>query len=329
MDDDAEILEALAAMFGALSEGSWKIHTANSPDAATEILNAGKINLLVVDINMPVIDGLQFAALMHKRHPALKIAVMTSETGEAKREAALEAGAGLFIEKPHSPEAMKAVFAMLGELLNWTPREGFQGMLRRVSLQDVIQMECVGRNSSIVEVCNENIFGRIYIEDGQILHAVAEELYGERAMAKLLSLPGGSFELAPFDKPAERTLNAPWEQLLAMVAPSDPSAPALVRAEKPEPKSTASAPVNPAASLVTETLVCTANGEPLYADGCQQPEACVQWLLAVAQQAAHFNATCSLGHFDRLEVVYPEARVAAQAREDRLVYVRVIKKEGA
>ena len=42
----------------------------------------------------------------------------------------------------------------------------------------------------------------------------------------------------------------------------------------------------------------------------------------VAQQAAQFNATLSLGQFDRLEIEFPEGRAVAQAREDRLVYVR-------
>ena len=49
----------------------------------------------------------------------------------------------------------------------------------------------------------------------------------------------------------------------------------------------------------------------------------MQWLMAVAQQAALFNATISLGAFDRLEIQYADGRAVAQAREDRLVYVRV------
>jgi CheY-like chemotaxis protein len=210
VDDDSEFLEAVRDLFGALSGGAWQIHSANSADAAVEILKSEKIELLVCDVNMPVLDGIQFAGMMHRRYPGLKIVVLTSDVTEEKRAAALEAGAALFVEKSHSPEGMKAVFTMLGELLNWVPREGFQGMLRSVSLQDVIQMECVGHNSSVIEVCNEHVLGRIYIEDGQILHAAGGELTGERALEKLLSLPGGSFELVPFEPPQQRTLrNSP------------------------------------------------------------------------------------------------------------------------
>ena len=320
LDDDREFLDALRDMFDALSGGAWKIHTANAPDTAAEILKSGEIKLLVVDVNMPVLDGIQFAGMMHRRYPALKIAMMTSDVGEERRAAALEAGAELFIEKTHSPEGMKAVFTMLGELLNWSPQDGFQGMLRRVSLQDVIQMECVGRNSSVIEICNEHVLGRIYIEEGQLIHAAGGELTGERALQKLLSLPVGSFELVPFEPPQQRTMNAPWEMLLAEAT----------RVAKPnEFKVTGTevdatlAPLKEAALQVTETLVCTGAGEPLYDDGCEQAQARTQWLQAVAQQAAIFNQTCALGRFDRVEMQFPESRAVGQMREDRLVYVRV------
>jgi len=321
LDDDREFLEALNDMFNALSGGAWKIHTASSPDAAVEILKSGAIKLLVVDANMPVLDGFQFADMMHRRYPALKIAMLTSEVTDEKRAAALAAGAELFIEKMYTPEGMKAVFTMLGELLNWAPRNGVQGGLRSVSLPEVIQMECVGHNSSVIEICNEHVLGRIYIEDGQIIHAAGGELLGERALQKLLSLPGGSFELAPFETPQQRTMNAPWEMLIAEATrPVEVGAPRL---DGSEVDAATLAPVTQAALHISETLVCTGSGAPLYDDGCEQVPARTQWLMAVAQQAAIFNQTISLGHFDRLDIQFADGRAVAQAREDRLVYVRI------
>jgi hypothetical protein len=116
---------------------------------------------------------------------------------------------GIIHRKPHTPDGFKSVFAMLDDLISWAPQQGFQGMLRRVGLQDVIQMECLGRNSSVLEVYNEHVLGRIYIEDGSIIHAAGGELAGERALQRLLALPGGSFELVPFEPPPERTIHGP------------------------------------------------------------------------------------------------------------------------
>ena len=91
-------------------------------------------------------------------------------------------------------------------------------MLRRVGLQDVIQMECLGRNSSVLEVYNEHVLGRIYIENGNIIHAAGGDLTGERALQQLLALPGGSFELVPFELPPQNTISGPWEFLLMEAA---------------------------------------------------------------------------------------------------------------
>ena len=91
-------------------------------------------------------------------------------------------------------------------------------MLRRVGLSDVIQMECLARNSSILEIYNQHVIGRIYIEEGQLVHAAGGDLVGEQALQKLLSLPGGSFELAQFEAPPQLTLSGPWEFLLMEAA---------------------------------------------------------------------------------------------------------------
>ena len=167
---------------------------------------------------MPLLDGIQFLNLLGKRYPELKKVTLTAYATEEKRSQCLAAGAELVIEKPHTPDGFKSVFAMLDDLMNWAPQQGFQGMLRRVGLQDVIQMECLGRNSSVLEVYNEHVLGRIYIENGSIIHAAGGELTGERALQRLLALPGGSFELVPFELPPENTISGPWEFLLMEAA---------------------------------------------------------------------------------------------------------------
>jgi hypothetical protein len=113
---------------------------------------------------------------------------------------------------------MKAVFTTLNELITWAQRKGFSGMLRQVGLSDVIQMECIGRNSSILEVRNQRMHGQIYIETGAIVHATAGALTGEKAFYRLLSLTGGEFRLQPFKKPPERTIHGQWELLIMEAA---------------------------------------------------------------------------------------------------------------
>ena len=209
VDDDGDFLAMIRDFFAALGEKIWQIHCAASADQALEMLKAHKIDLVVSDVNMPMLDGIQFLHILNRSHPDLKKAVITANATEEKRSACLAEGAELFIEKPRTPEGLKSIFIMLEELITWKPQEGFQGVLRRVGLQDVIQMECLGRNSSILEIHNQQLRGRIYIEDGRIIHAQAGDTAGEDAFYNLLALPSGEFQLHPFEPPPKRTIEGP------------------------------------------------------------------------------------------------------------------------
>ena len=218
VDDEDVFLETIRDLFVVLSNNTWRIHCAASADRALEILKTNKIELAIVDFVMPVLDGTQFLRILQRRYPDLKKAVLTGNATEETRSTCLANGADLFIEKPRSAEGLKSIFVMLDELITWTPHEGFQGLLRRVGLQDVIQMECLGRNSSILEISNPQVRGRIYIENGSIIHGMVGPETGERALHQLLALAGGSFELLPFEAPPQRTIEGQWESLLMEAA---------------------------------------------------------------------------------------------------------------
>ncbi|MGO8765850.1 MAG: response regulator [Limisphaerales bacterium] len=318
LDDDKDFLLTVQDLYGTMSGQSWKIHTAATPDRALEILDAERIDLVVVDINMPVIDGIQFLGVLRRRHPKLKRAVLTGLGTPEKRAACLANGADLFMEKSPSPEGYQSIFVMLGELLQWTPKEGFEGVLRKVGLQDVIQMECLARNSSILEIYNEQVLGQIYIEEGQLVHAVGGDLVGERALQKLLSLPGGSFELAQFAPPEKKSLSGTWEMLLMNAAQAlDENATAQ------EETKTAAAPANEPASRLEETLICTSAGDTLCDSVPHDAPARVRWLQSMDQQAAMLGQLLSLGNFDRLETELVGGRAISLNRGGKLVFVRV------
>jgi CheY-like chemotaxis protein len=324
VDDDGPFLETVRGLLGEMSGQSWRIHLATTTDRALEILKDGKMDLVVVDVNMPVLDGVQFVGMLQRRYPKMKLAMLTAHASEGKRVASLANGADLFIEKPTSSEGWKSVFSMLCELLQWTPRDGFQGVLRRVGLSDVIQMECLARNSSILEIYNQHVIGRIYIEEGQIIHAAGGDLVGEQALQKLLSLPGGSFELAQYEAPAQQTLSGPWEFLLMEAArvrdELAANGPADGSGVDPE---TLTASTDTSASRLEETLICNRAGETIYEAQCPDASARAGWLQAVAEQSARLGEVLPLGNFDRLEVQFDGGRALVLSRAERLVYVRV------
>jgi CheY-like chemotaxis protein len=324
VDDDDVFLGTIGDLFSAWSHGGWQIHCAGSADQALEILKAQKIDLAVLDANMPVLDGVQFLRILTRRHPELKKVMLTGLATEERRSACLANGAELFIEKPRSSDGLKSVFKMLNELMTWQPREGFQGMLRKVGLQDVIQMECLGRNSCILEISDQQMSGRIYIEDGSLIHSVVGNLTGEKALQKILSLTGGAFQLLPFEKPPQRSINGPWEFLLMEAARvRDETAQKAAEGLEVPVEETPVVAETVSNVAVAETLICSEKGEALYDWQCADVIARLILLQSIAQQGAALASDLPFGNFDRLELQLADGRAIAQTRADRLVFVRV------
>ena len=103
VDDEKDFLDSLRVLFAAWSKNSWQIEIATSADQALEFLKTRPFDLVVVDVNMPVLDGVQFLSILTRRYPDVKKAALTGLTTEEKRSACLSNGAELFIEKPRSP----------------------------------------------------------------------------------------------------------------------------------------------------------------------------------------------------------------------------------
>ncbi len=218
VDDEPAFLETIAAVIESTQRELWEPYFAESAGKALSILQDQPMNLVVLDIEMPVIDGVQFLNLVHRKHPNLSKVVLTGYATEQHRAECLSGGAELFLEKPRTPLDLQSILATLHELARLQPEEGFRGVLRRVGLTDIIQMECLSRHSVVLQVGTQSGHGEIYIKDGAIIHAQAGELTGEPAFNHVLGLKGGEFDLRPFVEPPAQTIEGQWEFLLMEAA---------------------------------------------------------------------------------------------------------------
>ncbi|HKS38426.1 MAG TPA: response regulator [Verrucomicrobiae bacterium] len=270
VDDDPRFLEMIERVMSVWSKGSWEIHLAHNTGKALSIIQEHPINLVAIDVQMPVVDGLQFLTLLNRKYPNLQKVVLTGYANDNYRAACLSNGAELFLEKPTNIEGLESIFATLNEIIKWQPEEGFRGVLRRVGLQEVLQMECLSRNSSLLEITAGNEQGEIYIRDGAIIHAVSGNRKGEPAFNYLLALKGGEFRLKPFEEPPEQTITGSWEFLLmeaarmrdevGQQAPAEDADPAGSTLH-PEPTAVAPTPVGVAGVSPAEPLVADSAGD--------------------------------------------------------------------
>ncbi|MCK2053076.1 MULTISPECIES: response regulator [unclassified Methylobacterium] len=107
VDDDPAIRAALARLTRALGY-------APAPFAGAEpLLRAGPfspeadgstIAVVITDVQMPGLSGLDLLRILHTRHPALPVIVMTAYPSEANRARALASGAFAYLAKPFDAE---------------------------------------------------------------------------------------------------------------------------------------------------------------------------------------------------------------------------------
>jgi CheY-like chemotaxis protein len=333
VDDDPQFLAVLKEMMEMLSGGAWEIETADGARNAFVLLQRHTVDLAVVDLRMGVMDGVQMLSLLNRGHPQIQKVVLSGFPSEESRAACLANGAELFLEKPKTSADWQNLHVTLNELLRVTPEPGFRGVLRRVGLADVLQMECLGRNSSVLEVMDRTQRGEIFIEEGSIIHAQVGELSGEDAFNQLLSLSGGQFNLKPFQKPPARTIEGQWEFLLMEAARKKdemavvegeraladiPSQPAVAEALPPElyepelpPGGETPAPATTAPDLapptITQMLVCSTRGEILHNWQVLNSDAWISFLEFLSQRAQRLSQSLELGDFDYLEIESPRA----------------------
>jgi len=77
---------------------------------AIEHLALGPVDLMVLDLNMPDMHGLEVLRFVRKHHAyrTLPIIVLTTRGDEASRDAALAAGASFYMTKPFQPADLAA-----------------------------------------------------------------------------------------------------------------------------------------------------------------------------------------------------------------------------
>jgi CheY-like chemotaxis protein len=334
VDDDPAFLQSLKELFTGFSGGRWTIVTAENHAQALAHLSRQLTDVVVLDIGMPVMDGLEFLRLLHRTHPGQQVVMLTSRIDATSRQTALEQGAALFLQKPLSANGFQAVYAALDALATAAaPQTGFRGVMRRVGLQEIIQMECLSKKSSVLDVYTRSGRGRIIICDGAIIHAESGELEGEVALYGLLGLQEGEFNFRPYAEPPRRTISAPYEFLLMEAArltdetagQTPPVAPPVL---DPEPSAAAHGQANnpgaplPAPARIQEILLCSGSGELLYQWDSPSPEKRISLLAEISHVAQQISALAPAGRFERLEVDSSTARTVCRFGPNHWLLVR-------
>jgi CheY-like chemotaxis protein len=200
-----------------------EVLTARSVAEAQLLLAEYKIHFFILDVNLPDGDGIDFLCDVRTLFPDARVMMVTANPLPHQEAQTRELGVLLYRQKPVDTreivQLVRSHYDSLGHGTTVHQADGsFAVSLTCLSALDIIQLKCLASASLVLQFVSPHGIGRIYFEDGQIIHAEAPESQGEAAFEQILRWKGGRIkELPPaFDPP--HSINCGWQGLLLNVA---------------------------------------------------------------------------------------------------------------
>ncbi len=132
VDDDPGLLKLLGMRL--VSEG-YSVVTAESGPEALRVLGRGKVDLVISDLRMDEMDGLQLFSEIQKGHPGMPVIILTPHGSIPDAVAATQQGVFSFLTKPVDKDALyKAIDEALGQRSPATDEAWRQAIVTRSPL---------------------------------------------------------------------------------------------------------------------------------------------------------------------------------------------------
>jgi CheY-like chemotaxis protein len=316
VDDDPDLLVAYQEILGQLPSHP-EILTAPSGSRALAMLEAEPFRLLICDLKMPKMDGLQVLSIVRRKYPDLRTVVLTSVIDEQFRSRVYALGVDLFWNKPTTEQEIRMFLECLESLLGRESEAGFRGVQSK-SLVDIIQLECISQSSSVLRITNGPLAGKIWIQDGEMIDAETDEVRNEAAFHKILSWRAGSFEILPADPDRPRTIFKSYNALLLETAQAIDESRNEV-APDGTPKVAQASPLAEISHVEgVEFVLAMKPGEEGFqvARGLENPERIAKWARQSLERFRSLGDRLHAGPLEQVSAMGPQRNVALARQGD-------------
>jgi CheY-like chemotaxis protein len=206
--DDDDSLALLMHRILYQDNDRYDVLLAKNVETALAILTDVAVDVIVTDIQLPDRSGMDLLSWAAMERPETRVIVMTGFDVHSIRHRAHALGCLRLLGKPIQSEELRSTVLQALER-----RDGFAGTLSELSCVDVLQMLCLARKTTAIRFSDDTSAWAVYVERGEIVHAVWNDMVGEDAFYGLLAAEKGVFHTAPFPADVERTIDSSWQHL--------------------------------------------------------------------------------------------------------------------
>jgi PAS domain S-box-containing protein len=133
--DDEKIIRDGAERI--LTKEKWKVTTAENGAQGLELIEKGEFQILLLDLMMPGISGMEVLKKVQEIHPDLLVIVITGYATVENAVEAMKSGAYDFIPKPFTPDQLRIVVRRALDRLNLKREAELLRIEREKTLQDI------------------------------------------------------------------------------------------------------------------------------------------------------------------------------------------------
>ncbi|MGG3641141.1 response regulator [Bacillus gobiensis] len=114
-DDEVQIRKGLRMKVKWEKEGFDRIEEASNGREALDVLSKMDIDIVITDIKMPIVDGIEFSRICHREHPNVKILALSGYSDYEYLRSAMKEGVKDYLLKPVAPDELVAAVRKLRE----------------------------------------------------------------------------------------------------------------------------------------------------------------------------------------------------------------------
>lgn len=170
-----------------LRESNYDVIAVDSPLIGLQLLQQEAFDVLVTDLRMPQMHGIDFLKKVKKEHPHITVIVMTAYASVETAVEALRFGAYNYIKKPFSSDELIVMLDKLKTLKGKTPMEKTQtdDESSVTNQESSLYHTLIGKTQQIQEILN--IIPNVSAADSNVM-IYGEEGTGKSLLAKTIHL---------------------------------------------------------------------------------------------------------------------------------------------
>ncbi len=205
--EDSKLVRSFFTKTLARYEEKFDVFTAENGVDAIGFMNNLLPDLVMTDLDMPVMDGFELLVYMNKNHPDMPMFVMTAKGSPEVKEKINALGSIKYFEKPVDIEYLaECIMDELGS--------GAKGQLQGISLASFLQLIEIESKSCTLSVSARGEKGVLTCLKGELINAQIGELKGLDAAHKMISWETASIEILNTATNTDREINAPLMSII-------------------------------------------------------------------------------------------------------------------